>query len=133
MLSDQPPQKPENTVVLIVEDEELVRRSIARALESQGFTVLVAESAQEALMVAGLPAGSIDVLVMDIMLPDSWGTRLAEDLRALHPDLGVVFTSGYTETDPVLQAGMAQRKPFLRKPFGTEELLEAITLVMTKH
>ncbi len=98
-----------------------------RALETHGYTVLVAESAQEALVVAGLPQGSIDVLVMDIMLPDSWGTRLAEDIRALHPEIGVVFTSGYTDTDPVLEAGMSQRKPFLKKPFGTEELLEAVT------
>ena len=130
-MAENPPSKA--PVVLVVEDEELVRRSIARALEVQGFTVLVAESAQEALTVAGLPAGSIDVLVMDIMLPDSWGTRLAEDLKALHPDLGVVFTSGYTETDPILEAGMAQRKPFLRKPFGSDELLAAIDTVMTRH
>jgi two-component system, cell cycle sensor histidine kinase and response regulator CckA len=113
-------------VVLVVEDSEDLRRFLRRTLERYGFSVLEAGSAEEALMLADAASHGIDILLMDIMLPDSWGTRLAEDIRMLHPDVGVILTSGHTVEDPVLGAGITQRNPFLKKPFAIEQLLQAI-------
>lgn len=117
-------------VVLVVEDGEDLRQFLKRTLERYDFAVLEAGSAEEALVLANAVPHAIDVLLMDIMLPDSWGTRLAEDIRTLHPGIGVVLTSGHTVEDPVLGAGISQREPFLKKPFEIRELMDAITTVM---
>ncbi|TVP48869.1 MAG: hypothetical protein EA350_02670, partial [Gemmatimonadales bacterium] len=61
-------------------------------------------------------------------LPDSWGTRLMQDVKSQHPAARVILTSGFTAEDPVLAAGVDARDPdipFLKKPFTQEELLEA--------
>lgn len=119
----------ENRVVLVVEDGVDLRSFLKRTLERHGFTVIDAGTAEEALVLAHAVPDPIDVLLMDIMLPDSWGTRLAEDIKTIHPSIGVILTSGRTLDDPVLGAGIAQRKPFLKKPFRIAELLDAIGMV----
>lgn len=116
-------------LVLVVEDEGGLRRFMTRALEKEGYECVEAGSAEEALMAAGEPGRPVDILVMDIMLPDSWGTRLVEDIRAESPDVGVILISGYTESDPVLGAGARERHPFLTKPFEADELLSAVRRV----
>lgn len=116
-------------VVLVVEDGEDLRKFLKWALERHGFSVLEAGSAEEALVLADSYRDDIDVLLMDIMLPDSWGTQLAEDIRMLHPEVGVILTSGHTLEDPVLGAGITQREPFLKKPFEISDLLTAIDSV----
>jgi two-component system, cell cycle sensor histidine kinase and response regulator CckA len=115
--------------VLVVEDRPELRSFLRQALKRYGFEVLEAGTAEEALILANSVQAPIDVLLMDIMLPDSWGTQLAEDIRTLHPDVGVILTSGRTLDDPVLGAGITQRAPFLKKPFRISELLEAISEV----
>lgn len=114
----------------MVEDGEELRKFMRRALERHGFTVLEAATAEEALVLANSLPHAIDVLLMDIMLPDSWGTQLAEDIRMLHPGIGVVLTSGRTVDDPVLGAGITQREPFLKKPFKISELVDAVVSVL---
>lgn len=116
-------------LVLVVEDDRGLRTFITRVLERHGYEYLEAGSAEEALLVSEKASRPLDILIMDIMLPDSWGTRLAEDIRAGNPDVKVILTSGYTEKDPVLGAGAVERKPFLTKPFEVADLLEALRQV----
>lgn len=125
-------QTVQNTLVLVVEDDPTVLGFIVRTLKRGGFTCLTAETAEEALQTSGSSERPIDVLVLDIMLPDSWGTRLMQDVRHQHPGVGVILTSGFTGEDPVLAAGVEARDPdipFLKKPFTSEELLEATQAV----
>lgn len=115
-------------LVLVVEDDKTVLGFIVRTLKRGGFRCLTAESAEEALQVSNDVGADLELLVLDIMLPDSWGTRLMQDVRAQHPDVGIILTSGFTGEDPVLAAGVDARDPdipFLKKPFTPEELLEA--------
>lgn len=115
-------------LVLVVEDDTTVLGFIVRTLKRGGFRCLTAESAEEALQVSNDTDEAIELLVLDIMLPDSWGTRLMQDVRAQHPEVAIVLTSGFTGDDPVLAAGVEARDPdipFLKKPFTPEELLEA--------
>jgi len=118
-----------DALVLVVEDDTTVLGFIVRALKrAGGFTCLTAGSAEEALQVSNSSERSIDLLILDIMLPDSWGTRLMQDVKSQHPRARVILTSGFTAEDPVLAAGVAARDPdipFLKKPFTQEELLEA--------
>ena len=110
-------------LILIVEDEEPARRLFATALEQHGYQVLQAGTAEEALLVAEDAGRPIDALLMDIMLPDSWGTRLAQSLRVMHPDMGVVYASGYAQDDPIMMSGIDPETRFLHKPFEIGDLI----------
>lgn len=114
-------------LILVVEDDTTVRGFIVRTLKRSGYRCLVAGSAEEALHVSSEVEEPIDLLILDIMLPDSWGTRLVQDIQAQHPYARVILTSGHTADDPVLAAGVQARDPeipFLNKPFSPEELVE---------
>ena len=111
--------------ILIVEDEAPARRVFATALEQEGYRVLQAGSAEEALVVAD-DDEAIDILLMDIMLPDSWGSKLAQNIRMLHPEVGVIYTSGYAADDPIMMSGIEEGTRFLHKPFEIDDLLKEV-------
>ena len=107
--------------VLVVEDAEGLRELARRLLQRQGYTVLVAANAEEALRVfdAHQP---IDVLLTDVVMPGASGPELTRQLIEQRPALRVVYMSGYTE-DAIVQHGVL--KPgitFLNKPFNSETL-----------
>ncbi len=103
--------------VLLVEDDESVRRLGARALESYGYTVHVATDGKEAL--ARVYSGTIrpDLVVTDVVMPRMNGRELSDALRQRHPTLKVLFTSGYTD-DAVIRNGIDRAEvAFLQKPY----------------
>ena len=110
--------------VLIVEDEDVVRRLVTQVLEDEGFDVLVANNGDEALEIAGNQ--HVDLLVTDVMMPGLGGREVSERLRELRPDLKVVFMSGYAEggihSDPLQPANTE----FLEKPFTFSELKDKV-------
>ncbi|HEY3500115.1 MAG TPA: ATP-binding protein [Polyangiaceae bacterium] len=109
--------------VLVVEDEENVRRVLERALRVGEFAVFVAGGAQEALRLAEAH-GPFAVLVTDIVMPDVDGHELARMLRKRWPELCVLFVSGYTQEFPL--QGQDGRSAFLQKPFRPADLLNAV-------
>lgn len=122
-------------LILVVEDDTTVRGFIVRTLKRAGYRCLVAGSAEEALHVSSQVEEPIDLLILDIMLPDSWGTRLVQDIQAQHPYARVILTSGHTADDPVLAAGVQARDPeipFLNKPFSPDELVETARALLGK-
>ena len=111
-------------VVLVVEDERIVRDVQRDALENDGCAVIAAASALEALAAAGASTRSIDVLVTDLSLPGLRGCELAARMVAERPGLGVVFTSGFPDDDR-----LGDRFPgstYLQKPFTLQELSAAV-------
>jgi PAS domain S-box-containing protein len=104
--------------VLLVEDDDAVRRVTARMLEGLGFRVIAAMSPRHALDLARDHIGAIDVLVSDVIMPGINGREMAEALRKLRPSMKVVFVSGYTDDVALLQQLRAQTLFFLQKPFS---------------
>jgi PAS domain S-box-containing protein len=116
--------------VLVVEDEPRVRALTARVLDSRGFTVLTAESGAAALAAARAYAGTLHLLLTDVVMPGMGGGELAERLQAERAGLRVLFTSGYTD-DAVVRQGIVQRDvPFLPKPYSPAELIEHVRAVL---
>ena len=119
------PARGEGTV-LLAEDEVTVRRLAVRVLRRGGFTVLEAADGEEALSVARDYDGPLHVLVTDLVMPRMGGRDLAARLRAVRPEVPVVYVSGYAEEavqrDGVLDPGAR----FLPKPFTAEQLLDAV-------
>jgi hypothetical protein len=109
-------------IVLLVEDQDEVRRLAAAVLRRMGFTVLEAGDGDEAISVAGSHAGEIHVMLTDVIMPGMNGKELAERMTKLRPTTKVVFMSGYTDrvmsTDGILDGSVI----YLQKPFTAEQL-----------
>jgi hypothetical protein len=112
--------------VLLVEDDDAVRRVTSRMLEGHGFRVISAAGPRQALELARDHIGTIDVLLSDVIMPGLNGRQLAEAMRKLRPGMKVVFVSGYTDDVALLQQLRAQALFFLQKPFTSLALGEMI-------
>jgi two-component system, cell cycle sensor histidine kinase and response regulator CckA len=129
-----PPQPaPLERLVLLVEDEESVRRLTERALQRAGWQVSSVDSAEAALEWLprqGEVAGRPSVLVSDILLPGMDGTELVRAVRAVWPNLPAVLVSGYTDS-ALLGDLTAQGVSFLSKPFRLKDLVACVERAVT--
>jgi two-component system, cell cycle sensor histidine kinase and response regulator CckA len=117
-----PVSKSGSETVLIVEDEEGVRRLLRYILESRGYKVLEAADGEQALHVCRESDGGIQLVVTDMIMPRMGGRELAVRLSEMVPDLKIVFMSGYTD-DVLLRTGELRRgMSFLQKPLRPETL-----------
>jgi two-component system cell cycle sensor histidine kinase/response regulator CckA len=115
-----------NETILLVEDEDPVREVNTLLLASLGYRVLQVSDAEEALKLGQNKQVKIDLLFTDVMMPGMSGRELAEAFRALHPNIKILFQSGYTD-DIVIREGVLQTEvPFLQKPFSLETLAKKI-------
>ena len=116
--------------VLVVEDDEQLRRLTHRALDAQGYTVLVADRGATALDIARRHKGEIDLLLTDVIMPDTNGRKLAETIRAARPGMRVLYMSGYPDgaiaSHGMLEPGVA----YLAKPFTTEAITRRVREVL---
>ncbi|MEX2218768.1 MAG: ATP-binding protein [Phycisphaerales bacterium] len=108
--------------VLLVEDSPVVRGLVAEALQRAGYRVLVASTGAEALRIAG-EAGTLKLLVTDVVMPQMSGVELAAALTAERPGLRVIYMSGYTEESIAEQGVDSRGAVFMTKPFTTDSLL----------
>ncbi len=112
--------------VLVVEDEDAVRRFVRAVLQSQGYRVLEAHSGEAALALCQGDASPIDLLLTDVVMPGMNGRGLAERFAALRPGAGLLYMSGYTEDEALQQGVQNLGAAFLAKPFSAAALAEAI-------
>ncbi len=113
--------------ILVVDDEPTLVALVRTMLWRAGYSVLEAYSAEEALRVAGVVGRRIDVLLTDIMMPGMNGYDLAAKLRAVRPEVKVLFMSGYRDRVITESTGVsAGISPLLRKPFTQHTLITMI-------
>jgi signal transduction histidine kinase len=116
--------------VLLTEDEAAVRVLARRTLERAGYQVLEADGGEAALRLAESHAGTIHLLLSDVVMPGIGGRELAERLQRQRPDVALLFMSGYTD-DAILRHGMlVEGTPFLEKPFTPAGLREKVRAVL---
>jgi two-component system cell cycle sensor histidine kinase/response regulator CckA len=109
--------------ILLVEDEEPLRRLAVSCLRSKGYEVLEACDGKSAREIAASFAGPIHLLLTDVIMPQMSGRELAGNLKESRPEMRVLYMSGYTH-DLVTQHGVLESgAPLLEKPFGIEALL----------
>jgi len=114
-------------LVLLVEDEDSVRRVARRVLEGRGYTVLEAPDAEAALALVTRHEGPIDLVVTDVVMPGIDGRELARHLAHLRPELrGVIYVSGHAEDAIGSEGSLPLERAFLRKPFSASTLLAAV-------
>jgi PAS domain S-box-containing protein len=117
--------------VLVVEDAEGLRELARRLLQRQGYTVLVAANADEALRLFERNA-SIDVILTDVVMPGASGPELTRQLVERRPALKVIYMSGYTEEAIVHHGVLKPGIAFLHKPFTSETLGRKVREVLDR-
>jgi two-component system, cell cycle sensor histidine kinase and response regulator CckA len=116
--------------VLLVEDEAAVRSLLRDILESNGYVVLEASRAVEALEASQQHGGPIQLLLTDVVMPDVSGRKLADRLRTSRPEAKVLYMSGYTDTAIVQHGLLEPGVAFLQKPFTPDALSRKVREVL---
>ncbi len=117
-------------MVLVVDDEPLVREVTGEMLAGLGYEVLKAASGKEALEVYGSRGSEIDVVVLDMIMPGMGGGEVNGALQEMDPSVRVILSSGYSvdgQASEILEKGI---RGFLQKPFRLEELSRRIREAM---
>ncbi|EDQ33492.1 PAS domain S-box [Hoeflea phototrophica DFL-43] len=115
-----------SSVVLLVEDEEAVRRGGKRMLEARGYEVHEAGTGVEALEVLAELEGKVDIVVSDVVMPEMDGPTLLTELRKDYPDMKFIFVSGYAEDAFAKNLPADAKFGFLAKPFSLKQLATAV-------
>lgn len=116
------PARGGDETVLVVEDQEPVLRLTRRVLEMQGYAVLAATDGPEALEVAQHHAGTIHILVTDVVMPGMSGREVGRRLAVARPGMRVLYLSGYADDSIVRHGVLEPGLAFLQKPFTPEAL-----------
>ena len=112
--------------VLLVDDDPHVAATARRALERAGYVVVLASNGKEALRAAEERAGSFDLLITDLVMPELGGRDLASRLTAQYPGIRVIYTSGYTAEAMNQQAVLEVGDAFIGKPFTPDALIRQV-------
>ncbi|MFQ5891102.1 MAG: ATP-binding protein [Gemmatimonadota bacterium] len=116
--------------VLLVEDEPVILDLARRVLRQNGYAVLGASGAEEALRVCERHEGAIPLIVTDVVMPRMSGPKLAERLASLRPEARVLYISGYTDEVIVHHGVLAPGTAFLQKPFAAAALARKVREVL---
>ena len=120
--------------ILVVEDEDLLREFVTAALAGLGYRVLAAANGRVALEIWAAHRDEIDLLLTDIVMPESIsGRQLAHELVTQRPDLKVIFTSGYNPEQIGADFEQQTEHTFLAKPYLTDQLAEAVALRLSSQ
>ncbi|HZI74923.1 MAG TPA: response regulator [Gemmatimonadales bacterium] len=118
----RPNDSPASSTVLVVDDEDMVRRLAARMLAGMGYRVLEARSGQEAVRLLRRGAHRIQGVVTDVAMPGIGGRELGETIAQCWPQIRVLYMSGFAETRMVNAGQLDPTQPFIQKPFTSEQL-----------
>ena len=124
------PEASPHAAILLVDDEAALRHAVGEILRQTGYSVLEAASSQDALSLAQSHQGEIPVLLTDIVMPGLRGTDLAAKVRALRPNIKVIYMSGYAEG--ISETQLPEDAQYLQKPFRFATLLNLLRLTLRK-
>jgi signal transduction histidine kinase/CheY-like chemotaxis protein len=116
-------------IILVVEDDSLMRRLTAEALQELGYTVFDSENAANALAILDRVA-DVRLLFTDVVMPDTNGKKLADEAVRRHPGLKVLFTTGYTANAVVHGGVLDAGVNFISKPFTLDQLAAKVRAVL---
>ena len=116
--------------LLVVEDEEAMRKVAIRSLEAAGYKVLVAAAGDEALRIAAEHSGHIHLLLTDMVMPRMSGRALAQEFAKTRPTAKVMYMSGYTGNAFADAGGVEEGTHFIAKPFTASDLAHKVRQVL---
>ncbi|MEA2722963.1 MAG: hypothetical protein QOH59_734 [Gemmatimonadales bacterium] len=114
--------QPARETVLVVDDEEMVRRLATRMLQGQGYRVLEAKSGDEAVRMLQRASQEIDGVLTDLAMPGLGGRQLGQTISSCWPRVRVIYMSGFPAKRMVSDGALDPNDPFVQKPFTREQL-----------
>ncbi|CAG0926763.1 Regulatory protein AtoC [Planctomycetaceae bacterium] len=125
------PRKAENftmapKVIIIIDDEPLIRWSLRETLKKEGFTVLEAKDGKSALSHFSPEHDGVSGILLDYKLPDTDGIRVLQEIRKTHPDTPVVMMTAYGTPEVAEQAAQLKVAAFIEKPFDVKQLVNRV-------
>jgi DNA-binding response OmpR family regulator len=118
--------------ILVVDDEPVVMQVARFVLGREGYRVLEATSAEMAFALAESHQGTIDLLITNHVLHNYTGRDVAQRVRAIHPEMKVMHTSGHLRTTLEREGSLTPGAAFLQKPFQPQELAAAVRRLLAK-
>ena len=115
--------------ILVAEDEPALREKVCELLEDAGYQVLVGKNPDEVIQIAMQHKGPPDLLLADVVMPDLSGPQLAQHLQRVHPQIKVLYMSGYPDRGKPNSA-LAPDRDFIQKPFTKQKLLGRLREVL---
>ena len=123
---------PDKPTILVVDDEDSVRRFVERVLREAGYNPVLASDGPEAMETAAR-LGSFDLLLTDVMMPQMSGDELARRLRLREPKLKILYLTGYSDRLFKDKVTLWEDEAFLDKPCTVKSLMEAVSLLLVGH
>jgi two-component system, cell cycle sensor histidine kinase and response regulator CckA len=125
-LTEPQPASAQPRIVLIVEDEDIVRRMLTRVLGDAGYRTLEARHGEEALRLVTFAYPYLHLVITDVLMPELDGRALGHRLRERWPGLPVLYISAYPADDLFHRGAPTAAAPFLQKPIIAQELLTVV-------
>ena len=118
--------------IFLVEDNEEVRKLAKRILEKRGYKILDRSQGKEALQIYEEHKGPIHLMVTDVVMPGMSGRELANRLMSVHPEMKVLYMSGYTDNSITHHGVLEKGMNYIQKPFTVDGLLRKVREVLDK-
>src|ERR1700681_4378983 len=130
--SSPPPGAPAPRTVLVVDDEKNIRRTLQLVLEGEGYRVLGAETAAQALRLLASPEAPVDLAILDVKLPDMSGLDALARIRGDEAtrDLPIIVISGHATVDDAVQAIKLGASDFFENPLARERVVVSVRNVL---
>ena len=122
---------PDPKTILVVDDDAAVMTVVNCMLETGGYNVLLAPSAEVALRLVGRNDLKIDLVLLDVVMPDLTGPELAERILAIQPRMKMLFMSGFSDSEGVRVKILDRGLELLPKPFTSDALLDVVERVLS--
>jgi PAS domain S-box-containing protein len=126
-------RSPKGETILVVEDEDALREVARRIFARNGYHVITASGGPEAIELARGFQGDIHLLVTDVIMPQMLGKEVAEKIRAIKPDVEVLFMSGYARRVLTSQGMLEPHVALVEKPFSEVDLMDMAAQVLNGH
>jgi two-component system cell cycle sensor histidine kinase/response regulator CckA len=134
-IADPAPQPPTGgtETILVIEDEDIVRNLAMRGLRDRGYVVIGAKNGSEALHYIQQHAGTVDLVISDVVMPEMGGRELGHNLALFDPALPILYMSGYTGDDVVQRGLLDPGAPFQQKPFTPGTLASKVRAMLDQR
>jgi two-component system cell cycle sensor histidine kinase/response regulator CckA len=130
----EPPRRPARSgvsaTVLVIDDEQIVRRTAKLMLERHGYSVIVAENGQEGVDLFRVLNEKVNVVLLDMTMPVMGGEEAFRELKAIHPDVKVILSSGYNEVEAIQRFAGKGLAGFIQKPYSSVTLISKVESVL---
>lgn len=117
-------------LILVIDDEDMLRDVLKEVLEMVGFSALFASSGRAGIQLFEENRGRVQLILMDILMPEMSGLETHKEIKAIDPDMKFIFMSGFPDKDALSLRELVGEYVFVKKPFSVKEIVSQIRQVL---